>query len=274
MSRRSKSQTFAIEAGTMTLRRDPDLPRAWLVEIHGTRQSFVDLDDPTRLVFAYMRRIGHLIDCVAAAGQPVSAVHLGGGGLTLPRYIAVTRPGSRQRVFEVDAALIEHVRRELPLPQGARIRVRACDALDGLRSASDDSADLVIADVFASGRTPAHLVSVELFSEAARVLRSDGATLINVVDAGPLDVARQQVANMQESFRHTAAFIEGPTLSRGRSGNVVIAGSRRPLPVTELARRMAADSRAARVISGAALQAFRGGYVARGLAAAASARRG
>ena len=273
MSRRSKSQTFPIDAGAMTLTRDPDAARAWLIEIAGTRQSFVDLDEPTRLVFAYMQRIAHVVDCVRPAGQPVSAIHLGGGGLTLPRYIAATRPGSRQRVFEIDAALIEHVRRELPLPQGARIRVRPVDALDGLRSVSENSADLVIADVFASGRTPAHLVSVELFSEAARVLRPEGVAVLNVVDAGPLDVARQQVANLQACFRSTAAFAEGSTLSRGRSGNVVLAGSRRPLPVTELTRRLAADPRPARLLTGAALGAFRGGYAARDLAAARANRR-
>lgn len=273
MSRRSRTLTFPIDAGTLTLRRDPDAARAWLLEIHGTRQSFVDLDDPTRLVFAYMRRIAHVVDAAAPAGEPINTVHLGGGGLTLPRYVAATRPGSRQRVFEIDAALTEHVRRELPLPAGAHIRIRDVDALEGLRSLRADSADVVISDVFASGRTPAHLVSVELAAEAARVVGSGGVAVLNVVDAGPLDEARQQVANVQACFRHTAAFIEAPTLNRGRSGNVIIVGGHRRLPVGELARRLAADPRPARVVTGANLHAFRGGYAARDLAAALASRR-
>jgi spermidine synthase len=48
----------------------------------------------------------------------VHALHLGGGALTLPRYLAHTRPGSRQLVAEVDDALTDLVREHLPLPPG------------------------------------------------------------------------------------------------------------------------------------------------------------
>ena len=52
-------------------------------------------------------------------GAPLDAVFLGGGGFTLPRYLAATRPGSRSRVLEVDATLVELARERLGLRTGA-----------------------------------------------------------------------------------------------------------------------------------------------------------
>ena len=59
-----------------------------------TGSAHVDTADPTHLFFEYLRRIGHVADAFAPAGAPVRALHLGGGALTLPRYLAATRPGS------------------------------------------------------------------------------------------------------------------------------------------------------------------------------------
>ncbi|WP_241670447.1 hypothetical protein, partial [Staphylococcus aureus] len=68
--------------------------------VDGTAQSHVDLDDPTHLFFEYIACMGHVIDQLGDPGQPITALHLGAGALTLPRYIEATRPGSRQQVIE------------------------------------------------------------------------------------------------------------------------------------------------------------------------------
>src|SRR5688572_25759142 len=154
MPRRGDTR-FEVDAGTLTLRPDPDAGHAWLLDLDGTRQSHVDCDDPTRLVFDYVRRIGHVLDLIPPPGGPLDVVHLGGGGLTLPRYIAATRRGSRQRVFETDVALTTVVRQELPLPRGSGIRVRDIDALEGLHRLRPGCADVVICDVYEDGETPA-----------------------------------------------------------------------------------------------------------------------
>lgn len=85
-------------------------PGALILEVDGTPQSHVFVDAPDELFFEYIRRIGHVIDLFRPAGTPITAVHLGGGALTLPRYIALTRPGSRQQVLERHADLIDFVR--------------------------------------------------------------------------------------------------------------------------------------------------------------------
>jgi spermidine synthase len=122
----------AVTGGTAELLADADRDGSWMLLVNDTPQSHVDLEDPTHLEFEYVRRIGHVLDLATDAGRPIDVVHLGGGALTLPRYVAVTRPGSRQRVVEIDQPLTDLVREHLPLPRGARIRVRGDDARVGL----------------------------------------------------------------------------------------------------------------------------------------------
>ena len=95
--------------------------------VDGVPQSHVDLDDPGYLDFEYVRRLGHVIDEAAPAGQPLRVLHLGAGALTLARYVAATRPGSSQLAVEVDAALVDLIRLRLP-PRNPRLRIRVGDA--------------------------------------------------------------------------------------------------------------------------------------------------
>src|SRR5215218_4457580 len=133
-----------VTGGTAELLADADRDGSWMLLVNGTPQSHVDLDDPTHLEFEYVRRMGHVLDLAGEPGTPLDVVHLGGGALTLPRYVDATRPGSRQRVMEIDAPLTELVREHLPLPHRARIRVRAADARAGLVSLPTASADVVL----------------------------------------------------------------------------------------------------------------------------------
>lgn len=241
------------------LRPDPDHDRAWVVEVDGTRQSHVDLADPTHLAFAYVRRVGHLIDLAAPTGAPLRAVHLGGGGLTLARYVAATRPGSRQRVCERDAALTELVRAELPLDPRWHIRVRAVDAREGLSALREDTADVVVCDVFADSRVPPHLTSVEFAQQARRVLAAGGLHVVNIVDTPPLAFARGQAATLAEVFGHVAMIVEPAILRGRRHGNVVLTGGDDPLDTSALAPRLAADPEPSRLVSGVALTRLIGG---------------
>src|SRR6185503_8246339 len=52
--------------------------------------------------------------------------------MTLPRYLAATRPQSAQVVFEPDVTLTDFVRIHLPLPRRSGIKVRAVDGLSGI----------------------------------------------------------------------------------------------------------------------------------------------
>src|SRR5262249_56299509 len=99
-------------------------PGAWTLLIEGILQSEVDLGDPRHLQIEYMQRLGHLADLAGPAGMPLRVLHLGGGGLTLARYVAATRPGSRQLAVESNAAVAALVSRRLPLTRPRRARPR------------------------------------------------------------------------------------------------------------------------------------------------------
>jgi spermidine synthase len=247
-----------VGGGTAELLADADRPGSWELAIDGTPQSHVDLADPTHLEFEYVRRIGHVLDLAAAPGAALDVVHLGGGALTLPRYVAVTRPGSRQRVVEVDQALTDLVRSSLPLPRTARVRVRADDARAGLATLPDASADAVVVDVFAGARTPAHLTTVEFATDVARVLRPGGVTAWNVSDGPPLRFVRAEAATLAAVFAHVALLAEPGTLRGRRFGNTVAVASDADLPIAGLTRRCAGDPMPARVVAGDDLVAFVG----------------
>ncbi|MDQ0930572.1 spermidine synthase [Streptomyces turgidiscabies] len=264
-ARRGQSAADAVvetvDGGLAELVPDRDRARAWTLLIDGAPQSHVDLDDPGYLSFEYQRRLGHVIDLVAPPGKPVQVVHLGGGALTLARYVAATRPRSTQQAVERDAALVRLVRRELPLDPNARIRVRSADAREGLAKIPDGWADLVIADVFSGARTPAHLTSVEFLTDVRRVVNDAGCYAANLADGPPLAHLRGQIATAGAVFPELA-LIADPTVLRGkRFGNAVLVGSAHPLPLAELTRRTASDPHPARLEHGRALSDFTGGAV-------------
>ncbi|MFF7756003.1 spermidine synthase [Streptomyces sp. NPDC007971] len=248
----------AVDHGTAKLMPDVDRERAWLLTVDGAPQSYVDLDDPGYLEFEYTRRLGYVLDTVAEAGRALDAVHLGGGALTLPRYLAATRPGSRQDVVEVDRALLELVVEHLPLPAGSGVALHAADARAWLEAAPDDSADVLIADVFGGSRVPAHLTSLACAREAERVLRPGGVYLANLADAAPFAFLRSQLANLAAVFEEPVLIAEPGVLRGRRFGNAVLVASHREIDTAALARRTAADAFPARVEHGPALRTFIG----------------
>jgi spermidine synthase len=248
----------ATDFGFAKLMPDVDREQAWLLTVDGAPQSYVDLDEPTHLEFEYARRLGHVLDGIGEPGRALDVVHLGGGALTLPRYLAATRPGSRQDVVEFDRGLLELVAEHLPLPDGAGIALHAADARAWLESAPADCADVLVADVFGGSRVPAHLTSLEYVREAARVLRSDGVYLANLADAAPFAFLRSQLANFAEVFEELVLIAEPGVLRGRRFGNAVLVAAHLPLDTAALARRTAADAFPARVEHGPGLRKFIG----------------
>ncbi|MDR6979519.1 spermidine synthase [Streptomyces sp. 3330] len=248
----------AVDHGTAKLMPDVGRERAWLLTVDGAPQSYVDLDEPTYLEFEYTRRLGHVLDTVAEPGRPLDVLHLGGGALTLPRYLAATRPGSRQDVVEFDRGLLELIAEHLPVPAGAGVALHVADARDWLEAAPDGSADALVADVFAGSRVPAHLTTLSYAREAARVLRGDGVYLANLADGAPFGFLRSQLANLAAVFEELALIAEPAVLRGRRFGNAVLVAAHRPLDVTALARRTASDAFPARVEHGPGLRRFVG----------------
>ena len=161
--------------------------------------------------------------------------------------MAATRPGSSQLAVEVDAALADLVRRRLPL-RGVRVRIGDARAvLERLRACFFD---VVIADVFAGGRTPAHLTTVEFMQAVRGALSSGGVFAANVADGAPLAHARAQVATARTVFPQVGLIADAAALRGRRFGNLVLVASPEPLPAAALTRLTAADPMPGRVLYG------------------------
>lgn len=249
----------AVRFGQAELLRDADRRAGWLLSVDGVPQSYVDMDDPGYLEFDYLRWMGDLLDLLAAPGVPLSVVHVGGAAMTLPRYVAATRPRSRQVVFEPDEELTALVRRHLPLPRACRIRVRGVDGRVGLAGLSRHSADVVVVDAFTGGRVPAELTGPRFVDAVARVLRPAGAYLVNLADGPPLVFVRRAVATVLELLGNGLLVAEPAVLRGRRFGNLVVAASAQAaLPVEDFARCVAGAAFPARVVAGEELRRFVG----------------
>ncbi|MGK0742411.1 spermidine synthase [Leucobacter sp. Z1108] len=238
------------------------VPGAVQLLIDGTPQSHVNLRDPSELFFEYIRRIGHVIDLFRTPGRPLSALHLGGGAFTLPRYIEATRPGSRQQVVELEGALVDLVREAAPLPKRASIRVRRGDAremLSKLPEGMHGAMDLIVVDIFAGDRTPAHVSSVEFYELVRPLLSPDGIVVVNVTDGTGQHFTRGQIATLESLFPTVAAIAEPQVLKGRRFGNIVLLAAEHTDELDWLPRLLASGPHPARMLIGRELEAFVGG---------------
>lgn len=248
--------TWKVRFGTAELIADNDRPAGWLLSVNGVAQSYVDLAEPTHLEFDYVRMVGDVIDLAAPVEAPVTALHLGGGGCSIPRYVAATRPGSRQVVIEADDLLAAAVRRELGV-KGFRLRVG--DARESLAKVKPGNADLVVSDVFAGSDLPRHCTTLEYLELVRRAMRPGGTYIANIGDGPPLAFAKSQAATLRAAFTHVVLLAEPAVLRGRRFGNVVLAGSDVPFDVPGLIPRSARAIGRARVVSGDDVRDFTGG---------------
>jgi spermidine synthase len=227
--------------GTAELVADADRPGAYLLVVSGVAQSYIDLVEPTHLEFGYIRLLGALIDLLAEPGAPTTLVHVGGGGASLARYVAATRPGSAQTVIEADEALAQGIRERLG---GAEHTLAVGDGRAVLAGLPGGTADGVVTDAFVESRIPGHLTTLEYVREVRRALQPSGWYAVNVADQGSLAYARRVAATLEEGFGHVLLLAEPAVLRGRRFGNLVIVGSDAPLPGAELSRVAAGDATA------------------------------
>lgn len=214
--------------------RDPSRPTGRVLQLDTLLHSYVDLADPTYLQFSYIRAIASVVEGAWPAGQRLDALHLGGGGVTFPRYLAATRPGTASLIFEIDGGVVDLDIDRLGLRPGRGIDVEVEDARTGIGRQPPDTRDLVVGDAFGGLSVPWHLTTRETVEQVRRVLRPGGVYAVNVIDYPPLAFARAEVATIAALFPHTG-IVARPGVFRGiEGGNLVIIGSDRALPVERI----------------------------------------
>jgi len=217
----------------------PDERAGWVVLLDGRPQSHVNLDDPLDLAFEYVALTAAAVDAVLAGRERLRVTHVGGGGLTLARWVEATRPGSAQIVLEPDSALTAAVRSRLPLPRGHRIRIRESDGAGGIAALADASADLVVVDAYADGRVPAALGALPFLREGSRVLGPGGLLALNLADeADGRYVDRVAAGAAAAGLPHQVILATTDVAKGRRFGNRILLASTAPLDRRDLEREL------------------------------------
>ena len=252
MGRRRTAPELVAAAGDLAVLRDRARPSGRLLRQGEMEASYVDLADPRHLEFDYLRRMRDLVEAAGAR----RVVHVGGAGCALARALAAAAPQHRQEVIELDPGVVELARAHLGLRRAPGLRVRVGDGRAVLAGLRDGAVDAVLVDAFVGARVPCHLVTVEALADLARVAR---LAAVNVVDTRALADAAAIAAGLRQAFPHVLALGTPGVLAKRRGGNVVLAGSRDPLPLERLRARAAADPSPAALLEPDAIAAFCGG---------------
>lgn len=213
----------------------------WILSIDGAEQSHVDARNPRRVFYEYLRRIANVIDCAAPAGHPLKAVHLGGGAMTLPRYVAASRPGSRQLVVELARELPDFVLSHIPWPEGADVEVIHGDAREALPRVAQSRAvpaNVVVLDVFAGADAPRHLRERAFYEQVRDTMAPGAVLLVNVGDDPGLKFFAEQVEVLgspnrsggEPVFSDLWCLTEQSMLTGRNPGNLILIARDRPVP--------------------------------------------
>lgn len=183
----------------------------------GTMLSYVNTDDPTDfggVLFPYMRVIADQVDQLPEG--PLRVVHIGGGAMTLARYIEHTRPFSSQVVVEPDRDLIDMVEEQLPYDHKMIFTV-AVKGEDYLRVTDSAQEDLVIMDAFDGYETPKALTTVECFDNVKRILKPGGVMIANVIKDWQL-----YTDTVARTFDEVRTVADDDVLNGEKIGNVIV----------------------------------------------------
>ncbi|MDR6436013.1 spermidine synthase [Paenarthrobacter nicotinovorans] len=200
-----------------------------------------------------------MVDLAAEPGEPIRALHLGAGALTLARYIQATRPGSAQYAVELERELLDFVLLKLPMPQGTTLTTHIGDAREALAELDAGARfDVVILDIFSGPDAPAHIACKEFYEEASARLGPDGVLIVNVGDEPALTLVKSQVTALRQAMPDVAAFAETGMFEGRYPGNIILVGTGRKWSPEWTAELLARGPHPATVLTGMDLDKIAG----------------
>jgi MFS family permease len=214
---------------------DPSGRYLWMDDL---LHSYADLDDPTRLAFGYTRRLGAAADAVRPVGRPVVTLSIGGGGMTLPRYVAATRPGSEQTVLEVDPAVVEVAYDQMGVQRSPDLHVKVGDARIGVVGLPSNTFDFVTGDAFGQEAVPWQLTTREFLEHVRATMTSDGVYAMNIIDHAERNFLRAELRTLRDVFDDVLLVTDSLDDIEGDANYVVVASPTR-VDVEALRARLA-----------------------------------
>ena len=190
-------------------------------------QTCMDLNDPRRIVFPYVRMTfsGLLVN-----PEPRSILILGLGGGTIPTVLAELFPEVPMDVVEIDPAVVEVARQFFDYKERTGVTVHVQDARIYIKRAGllQKQYDMVILDAFTGDYIPEHLMTMEFLQETRTLLTESGVLVANTFSTSDL--------YDHESVTYAAVFEELINFKMPGTLNRVIITSRGSLPSRRVLR--------------------------------------
>jgi spermidine synthase len=206
--------------------------------------GFVDMHDPTNLLYPYESLYASVLTATYPEGAPVDSFLIGGGAYTMPRYMAKHYSGT-VLVAEIDPAVTKVAHNYLFLPRTTPIRTINDDARRVLIDLpASERFDIALEDAFNDAAVPYHLTTLEFNRVIDRHLNPDGIYMANIIDGVRYSFLRSYLRTLTDTFEHVRLMaVEGAWPVTGQNRTFVVVASHRPLPeVSEMVP--AAESRA------------------------------
>ncbi len=197
--------------------------------------SYVDLDDPTFLVYSYEKIFADIAVFAAERNPRLSALFIGGGGYTMPRFLEHSYPQSRVEVIEIDPAVTQVAREYLNLPPDTRIITRNADARMVTPQLPRGAYDIVVGDAFNDVSVPYHLTTLEFNEQVKALLTEDGVYMVNVVDKLRTGAFLRAFARtLQATFPNVYLLRDSYVWDDDDRYTFVLAASERPLTSADI----------------------------------------
>jgi spermidine synthase len=172
------------------------------------RQSAMSREEPHRLVLSYTRS---MLSGLLFTREPRSALVLGLGGGSLPRFLMHVFPTCRIDVVERRAQVVQVAHDYFHLARSPRLRIHVCDAGVFLREDSGRTYDLVLVDLHDRNGTAPVVTEPGFLASCARRLAARGVFAINVwtdpSESVPPSILRDHRATFED--RHLVLPVTG-----------------------------------------------------------------
>ncbi|MGV0034043.1 MAG: spermidine synthase [Candidatus Azotimanducaceae bacterium WSBS_2022_MAG_OTU7] len=184
-------------------------------------QTCIDLDDPTRIIFDYVRMTfaGLLVN-----PEPTRSLMIGMGGGTISSVLTSIYPELTMDLVEVDQAVVKVATEYFGFRKTDQINVHIADGRVFTRRAllRKEKYDLIILDAFTGEYIPEHLMTVEFLENIKSLLTPDGIVVANTFWGSAL--------YHHESVTYSTVFGPVFSLKMPDTGNRVIVATMNELP--------------------------------------------
>ena len=197
--------------------------------------SYSSLEHPTHLVYGYEKIYAEATQYQAQRHGALSALFIGGGGYTFPRYMEALYPDSELDVIEIDPGVTETAHSLLGLNRDGAIVSYNEDARMFLERQPQKHYSLIMGDAFNDYSVPYHLTTREFNQRVAAWLAGDGLYLVNLIDGPRRDFLRAYVHTLQQTFDNVYVIPAIRTWRQSPRVTFVIIASQQPVELAHFA---------------------------------------